>query len=163
MEAPQQRDEVDPVEAELRRLDDGLRIRWNPVARLARSSYIDAVGAVIHSDRHEGRWQVGKISLDVLDPERFVVIYTLESDELGEGNGSYREVGQWLVDFFNKWDAQNRHYRDEWEKEWRGHDALLKKGEVWQDEGAAEEGLDRMYHKMTERHTRYPGRGAEFK
>jgi hypothetical protein len=149
------------VEAQLRRLDDGLRIRWNPAARFARSSYIDVLGQVIHNDRHEGRWQVGKESLDATDPERFVVIYTLESEE-EQDFGAYRAVGDWLIGFFRKWDAANANFRAEWEKEWAGHDALLKKGEVWQDLGAAEEGLDRMYHKMTERHTRYPGRGADF-
>lgn len=141
-------------------MDAGLRIRWNPTARHHRSSHIDAVGAVIHDDRHEGRWQVVKRSLDENDPEREVVIWTLEFD--GEREGEYRAVGFWLVDFFRKWDSANASFRAEWEKEWAHHDKVMATGSEWQDESAALDGLDRMYLKMAERHTQYPGRGADF-
>jgi hypothetical protein len=126
------------------------------------SCYWDVEGRAIRSTEHEGRWQVGKPAIYENDLERFAVIYTLESDS-PDDYGAYRPVGEWLVEFFRKWDAQNRAYRDAWEKEWAGHDALLEKGRVWQDEPAALEGLDKMYVNMSERHTRYPGRGADFR
>lgn len=141
-------------------MDSGLCIRWNPTARHHRSSHIDAVGEVIHDDRYEGRWQVKKRSLDENDPEREVVIWTLEFD--GEREGEYRAVGMWLVDFFRKWDSANASFREEWEKEWAHHDQLVASNSEWQDESAALDGLDKMYLKMSERHTRYPGRGADF-
>lgn len=148
------------MEAGLRQLDAGLRIRWNPKARHHKQAHYDVEGKLIVDESYEGRWQVGKPNLDETDPERFVVIYTVEFD--GEREGEYRAVGMWLVDFFRKWDSANAHFREEWEKEWAHHDKVVAEGEVWQDESAALEGLDKMYLKMAERHTRYPGRGANF-
>lgn len=148
------------MEAGLRQLDPGLRIRWNPTARHHKQSHFDVLGKVITDESYEGRWQVGKPNLDETDPERFVVIYTVEFD--GEREGEYRAVGDWLVDFFRKWDSANASYRAEWEKEWAHHDKLMAANSEWQDESAALEGLDRMYLKMAERHTQYPGRGADF-
>lgn len=162
MQQPQSQDEVRPVEARLRELDPGLRILWNPIARFKRSAYYDVEGRLIESTQKEGRFQVVKIDTQEKEP---AIIYTLEFDgsEGGrEEHGTYRPVGDWLVDFMRKWDSANAHFRGEWEKEWAGHDALLKQAEVWQDDAAAREGLDRMYLKMTERHTQYPGRGADF-
>lgn len=157
---PQGDDEVRPVEAKLRELDPGLCIRWNPTARDHRVTRWDVMGKKVFEGGYQGRWQVGKPNLDQSDPERFVVIYTLEFD--GEREGEYRPVGDWLVDFFRKWDSANASYREEWEKEWAHHDAVVARAEKWQDEPAALEGLDKMYLKMRERHTHYPGRGADF-
>lgn len=157
---PQGDDEVRPVEAKLRALDPGLCIRWNPTARHRRTAYHDVMGKLIVDEKNEGRFQVVKRSLDENDPEREVVIYTVEFD--GEREGEYRPVGDWLVDFFRKWDSANAHYREEWEKEWAHHDQVAATARDWQDEPAALEGLDKMYLKMRERHTHYPGRGADF-
>ena len=157
---PQSDEEVGLVEAQLRQMDAGLRIRWNPKARHQRQAHHDVEGKLIVNESYEGRWQVVKRSLDENDPEREVVIYTVEFD--GEREGEYRAVGDWLVDFFRRWDSANSHYREEWEKEWAHHDKVVRESEQWQDESAALEGLDKMFLKMTERHTRYPGRGANF-
>lgn len=141
-------------------MDSGLRIRWNPTARHESQSHWDISGKRIVNETFDGRWQVVKPKLDANDPEREVVIYTVEFD--GEREGEYRAVGMWLVDFFRKWDSANVHFREEWEKEWARHDAVVATASDWQDESAALDGLDRMYLKMAERHTQYPGRGADF-
>ena len=160
MQQPQSDDEVRLVETQLRTLDPGLRIRWNPTARFRSTGHWNVEGKLILSEEYEGRWQVVKRSLDENDPERDVVVWTLEFD--GEREGEYRPVGDWLVDFFRKWDSANLQFREEWEKEWAHHDKVEASNREWQDESAALEGLDKMYLKMRERHTHYPGRGAEF-
>jgi len=162
---PQSNDEVSPVEAQLRRLDSGLRIRWNPKARHRRQAHYNVEGELIVDESYEGRWQVVKLDVQDARPDEPAIIYTLEFDgsEGGrEEHGTYRAVGDWLVEFMRKWDSANSHFREEWEKEWAGHDALLKQAEVWQDEAAALEGLDRMWVQASERRTHYPGRGADF-
>lgn len=153
---PQAQDEVEPVEAGLRQMDPGLRIRWNPMARDGRVTRWDVEGRKVIEGGYDGRWQVGKLAGD----GEFQLIWTVEFD--GEREGEYRAVGEWLVDFFRKWDSQNRHYLEAQETEWARHDAFVATGIEWQDESAALEGLDKMYLSMTERHTRYPGRGADF-
>lgn len=130
------------------------------MARDGRVTRWDVYGKKVIEGGFEGRWQVGKCGIDRADPERFEVIYTVEFD--GEREGEYRAIGEWLVDFFRKWDSANAAFREEWEKEWKHHDQVVATASEWQDESAALEGLDKMYLKMRERHTHYPGRGADF-
>jgi hypothetical protein len=165
VQRPQSDAEIELVERELRVLDSGLRIRWNPTARVRKTAFFDVVGNVICAE-HEGREQVVKIDTPDRDqcPNGEAIVYTLEFDATSdEKYGAYRPVGLWLVDFLKKWDSAQAAFRGEWEKEWAGHDKVVKSFETWQDEAAAHEGLDRMWVEGSERKTQYPGRGANYK
>lgn len=97
---PQSPTDVDPIERELRLLDDRLRIVWNPRAFLACPGSFDAQGNAI-PPRYDGRWQVILLNGDPTPP----IIYTVAED----GQKAYRPVGPGLVTFMRLWDAQNVH------------------------------------------------------
>lgn len=102
MDAPQSPADVLPVETDLRRLDDRLRIVWNPSAFLACPGSFDASGNAIPA-RYDGRWQVIILNGDPIPP----IIYTLAEE--GAGRKAYRPVGSWLVAFMQQWDTANVH------------------------------------------------------
>jgi hypothetical protein len=159
VDQPQSQDVVDRLEAELRRdLDAGLRIRWNPIARHQLQAHWDVNGKRIVNETYEGRWQVGKYGLDELNVERFVVIWTVEWDR--EREGEYRELGDWLVEFFKKWDSAQAAYLDEHRKHWAEHDEAVARASIWQDEAAALAGLDKMAFAIDG--PQFIGRGADF-
>lgn len=158
MDQPQSQDVVERIEAGLRELDPGLRIRWNPQARDQRTRHWDAEGKLIFRGVFEGRWQVGKQTLDELDPERFVVIWTVEWDR--EREGEYRELGEWLIEFFRKWDSAQRDYLEHHRAHWAEHDAAEAAARDWQDEAAALEGLGKMAFLIGG--PQFIGRGADF-
>lgn len=98
--APPQSDaDVKPIETALRALDPCLSLVWNPTAYLACPGSFDAYGKPLPA-RHEGRWQVRRITLG-----KDECIYTVCFD--GEQQKAYRAVGWWLVDFMQRWDAAN--------------------------------------------------------
>lgn len=99
---PQGDADVRPVETALRQLDDRLRIVWNPQAYLICPGSFDATGKNIPA-RYDGRWQVIILNGDPQPP----VVYTLAEE--GAGRKAYRPVGDWLVPFMQRWDAQNVH------------------------------------------------------
>jgi len=108
MDAPQSRDEIDPIELAIRReIDDQLRIRWNPRSLVTRPGAFDAYGLPI-PPAHEGRWEVVRPLPGLEEP---AVIYQVRWD--GDGNEAYRHVGPWLVDFLRLWDRKNRHWMNE--------------------------------------------------
>jgi hypothetical protein len=158
VDQPQSQDVVQRIEAGLRELDPGLRIRWNPTARHELQAHWDVNGKRIVNETYEGRWQVGKEALDPNDPERFVVIWSVEWDR--EREGEYRELGEWLVEFFRKWDSAQRDYLEEHRKHWAEHEAAEAAAREWQDEAAALEGLKKMAFAIDG--PQFIGRGADF-
>lgn len=136
MDAPQSRDEIDPIETAIRQqIDDQLRIRWNPRSYVTRPGAFDASGAPI-GPSHEGRWEVVR-ELD----GQLAVIYQVRFD--GEGNEAYRAVGWWLLDFLRKWDRANRFWLEEMTRMY-GEDEAAERALVEQAEGEQREHLDRV-------------------
>jgi hypothetical protein len=152
VEQPQSQEEIAPIEAELRKLDSQLRIRWNPKAIMVSRGTIDAVG---HSGEpiYAGRWQVERIAGESnLAPS---VIYVVRED--GKGKEAYKAVGFWLVDFFNKWDAGQRHFLDLMRQAWAEHDAVEEARGKISDEGGAQQFLEEEHFKLAGKH--FIGRG----
>lgn len=118
-DAPQSRTEVDPVEAELRRLDDDLRIEWEPKAVMVKRGGYTARGQVVNPV-YDGRWVIVKKG----DPFRTQsyrpdtrVCFVTQPVEVGSGttkmtamreDGPYAPVGDWLVTVMRSWDRHNR-------------------------------------------------------
>lgn len=116
MDAPQSRDDVDPIELAIRReIDEQLRIRWNPQSCVTRPGAFDAYGFAI-GPKYEGRWEVVREIQD-----QIAVIYQLRWD--GDGNEAYRAVGWWLLDFLRKWDRANQHWIGEMQRMYAEDDA----------------------------------------
>lgn len=119
MDAPQGRDEVEPVERALRLLDDAIRIEWEPKAVMAKRGGYDAMGRVI-SPVYDGRWAIRKKG----DPYRTtsyrpdsLIAYVTQPVTVGSGrekmtamqqDGPYAPVGDWLVEVMQSWDRHNR-------------------------------------------------------
>lgn len=123
MEAPQSWDEIEPVEAAIRReIDDQLRIRWNPRSYVTRPGAYDAYGLPI-GPQYEGRWEVVR-PVDGID----AVIYQVRHD--GDGGEAYRHVGMWLLDFLRMWDRANRFYIDEMKRMYAEDEALVRDREA---------------------------------
>lgn len=131
MDAPQSREDVEPIELAIRReIDDALRIRWNPRSYVTRPGAFDAYGNPI-GPRYEGRWEVVK-PVDGVD----AVIYQLRFD--GDGGEAYRAVGWWLLDFLRKWDRANRFYVEELQRMY-GEDAEAERAAATATEEAERE------------------------
>lgn len=124
--APQGWAEVGPIEAELRRLDDRLRIEWDPEAIMVKRGGYDAQGRIINPV-YDGRWKVvikGDPNRTAMWREDSLLTYVTAQVIIGSGkekvyameaNGPYRPIGEWLVEHLRAWDASNR----EWVKEQR--------------------------------------------
>jgi len=154
VEQPQSQEEIAPIEAELRKLDSQLRIRWNPRAIMVSRGTIDAVG---HSGEpvYRGLFQVERIPGESnLVPS---VIYLVCED--GAGKQAYKPVGYWLVDFFNKWDAGQRHFLDLMRQAWAEHDAVEEARGQISDEGGAQQFLEEEHFKLAGKH--FIGRGFD--
>lgn len=135
MDAPQSRDEIDPIETAIRReIDDLLRIRWNPRSYVTRPGAYDAYGRPI-SPSYEGRWEVVR----PLESE-LAVIYQVRWD--GEGGEAYRAVGWWLLDFLRTWDRANQHWIAEMQRLLDAEAALVRDADE-RDEHEAREQWDR--------------------
>ena len=117
--APQSWAEVGPVEAQLRLLDDAIRIEWEPRAvMIGRGSY-DANGKAV-DPKYRGLWKVIKLG----DPNRTatwrdhaIITYVTVPTTIGSGakkvhamqaDGPYAPVGDWLVEHMRSWDRANR-------------------------------------------------------
>ncbi len=123
-DAPQSREEVEPVERALRLLDDDLRIEWEPLAVMTKRGGYDARGKVINPV-YDGRWAVVKKG----DPYRTTsyrpdtrVCFVTAPVTVGSGtkqitamqeDGPYAPVGWWLVDVMRSWDRANREAMNE--------------------------------------------------
>jgi hypothetical protein len=112
---PQSPADVEPVEAELRLLDDRLRLVWNPRAFLATPGSFTAEGQPIPA-RYDGRWQVILLNGDPEPP----IICSLTED--GSAQKAYKPVGPWIVEFLRKWDSQNVHYATAMAEAWAADD-----------------------------------------
>lgn len=144
--APQSWHEVKPFEDELRRLDDRLRIAWNPKAIVTKPGSFDVMGSVVPPE-YAGRWEV--ILPD--DPFRsqtyrawtLVCRVTQPVEVKAAGmtmpamadRGPYAPIGQWLVDFLK---AADRHNRDELRKRQEQMDRM----NAAQDAAAETAGMD---------------------
>lgn len=143
MDAPQSRDEIDPIETAIReQIDDQLRLRWNPRSFVTRPGAFDAYGLPI-PPQHEGRWEVVR-PLPGLEGEP-AVIYQVRYD--GDGNEAYRAVGWWLLDFLRKWDRQNQHWMDEMKRMYAADEAA-ERAEANDDEEHAREQWDVYAHAL---------------
>lgn len=123
-DAPQSREEVEPIERALRQLDDAIRIEWEPLAVMAKRGGYDAQGKVINPV-YDGRWAVVKKE----DPYRTTsyrpdtrICFVTETVVVGTGakqitamqeDGPYAPVGWWLVDVMRSWDRANREAMNE--------------------------------------------------
>lgn len=110
MEAPQSAHEIAPFEAELRKLDDRLRIRWNPTSEAVLYDATRTSGQTIRLN--QGRWEIW-ITAGALDGKESL-LWTWGS-ELGS-HRPYRPITQQTVDFFREWDAAQRNLIAEFEK-----------------------------------------------
>lgn len=151
---PQSDDEIRPIVAELRRLDERLDIRWNPRAKVNPGGGFDVYGNPNPAFRIEGRWEVILSRSDGQPPD---VVYQVRWD--GDGKEAYRPVGWWLVEFMRRWDSTQAHFRAEWEKAWAEHDAVEQRGQQL-DDAATQEFLDEMAFDFGGPY--WIGRGAEF-
>ena len=119
MDAPQSRDEVEPVERALRQLDARLAIQWEPKAVMtARGSY-DVMGKAT-APRYDGRWKIvvrGDPNRTAMWREDSLVTYVTTPVTVGSGtdaiqamqaDGPYAPVGWWVVDLMQSWDRANR-------------------------------------------------------
>lgn len=106
MDAPQSRDEVGPIEAAIREIDDLLRIRWNPESRITVPGGFDVYGNAIRP-YFDGRWEVIRLvgRQDGAREDSYVVVYQVKWD--GEELDRYRAIGWWLVDYLRVWDRRN--------------------------------------------------------
>lgn len=121
MDAPQSRADVDPIERELRRLDDALRIEWEPRAVLVSRGRYDAMGKMI-DPTYDGRWKVvkkGDVNRTAMWREDGLVCYLTTPMTVGSGerklsvltaDGPYMPVGPWVVDHFRAMDRAARSY-----------------------------------------------------
>lgn len=115
---------------------------------------LDAVG---HSGEpvYRGLFQVERIPGDGdLIPG---VIYVVRED--GKGKDAYKPVGFWLVDFFKKWDAGQKHFLDAMRKAWAEHDAAEEARGQISDEGGAQQFLEEQHFKLGGKH--FIGRGFD--
>lgn len=116
MDQPQSDDEVALVERQLRSLDQGLSIRWNPRARVVRTGRYDGYGQLI-PPAYEGRWEVWRHALTGEDQRIWTVT------EQGSRDGEYRPIDQRLVDDMRRWDAANvRAFQELRTRLWCEHD-----------------------------------------
>jgi hypothetical protein len=153
MDAPQSDADIKPIEAQLRLLDAGLRIQWNPRAFYVSAKYdYDAEGQrrTQAPEKWEGRWQVVKLPDG---DKQGGVIYVVREDY----TEAYKPVGEWLVTFFQKWDAGQRHFIEERNRTWAENDRTEERALVLSDERGAEEALEEMHHRIGGNY--YIGRG----
>lgn len=130
MQAPQSDADLQPVIQALRRLDHRLDVRWNPRAKIVERGRIDAYGKV-SQPRHDGRWEVGIVEGD----NRWLVIYQIRSDD---GSEAYKPVGLWLVEFMQKWDSHQAHFRSVVDQAWKEHDDVDTRAETIDDAAVRE-------------------------
>lgn len=144
MDAPQSRDEIDPVETAIRQqIDDLLRVRWNPRSTVTRPGAYDVYGLPI-PPQYEGRWEVVRPVQGEL-----AVIYQVRWD--GDGGEAYRAVGWWLLDFLKKWDRANAHWMVE-QQRMLDEEALDLKHLQDEDDEADREWWDRAGFQLATTH-----------
>ena len=119
MDAPQSRNEVEPVERALRQLDDAIRIVWEPKAVMTKRGGYTAMGKVI-DPVYDGRWAIVKqgdpFRTQSYRPDTRIAFITAPVT-VGSGtkqiqamqeDGPYAPVGWWVVDLMRSWDQHNR-------------------------------------------------------
>jgi hypothetical protein len=89
MEAPSLPDGLQHALAEIR---FGLRLVWNPGARVVRPGSFDAFGTVRTGPVYDGRWELWDTDPDGKDYK----VTTVQ-----EPDGAYRAPGFWLVELLN--------------------------------------------------------------
>lgn len=141
MEQPQSDAEIRPVQEKLRELDAGLRIVWNPMAKVTRPNGYDVYGLPF-PPTYEGRWEVRKVGNDGVD----ACVYQVCWD--GDRQMAYRPVGWWLVEFFQKWDMAQRHAIREWEKAWAEDEKAKTDQLLLSAEADAERLLERIANEL---------------
>lgn len=138
------------METELRRLDDRLRILWNPRAVMTTRGTFDAVG---HSSepKYDGRWQVERIPGEGQLMNSIVYVVRTQYTE------EYRPIGFWLVEFFKKWDSAQVDFLETMRKEWQHHDDVVDAAGKISDERGATQFLEEQWTQLGGKH--FIGRG----
>jgi len=159
MDAPQSSNEVQPVVAALRRLDGRLDVVWNPRALIVRHGAIDVYGTVIQPT-HDGRWEVviRDTAAGMHADRDYAVVYQVRGPE-----DEYKAVGPWLVEFMQKWDSAQAHFREEMARAWAMND-LNEANAARVDDAAVEDRMDRIAFASNYRGgvETWKGRGADF-
>lgn len=151
---PQSRDEVEPVERQLRLIDDAIRLEWEPKAVMTKRGGYDAMGRVINPV-YDGRWAIVKKG----DPFRTQsyrpdsrICFVTAPVTIGYGtkqitamqeDGPYAPVGEWLVTVMRSWDEHNREAMQE-------ASAILDDWNAKQDAAALEQGVEGEAEKLDE-------------
>lgn len=158
--APQSVEEVLPIEAALRALDDRLRIRWNPEAVMVKRGHYDVLGRAT-PPTYDGRWEV--ILLDSWGKTANWRSYELVCRvtppvEVLEGthrvralqaDGPYTPVGWWLVEHLQSVDRANteqaRRMSEQLDKVYAAREQRLARAG---DDGT-QEAAEQMWHGAT--------------
>lgn len=159
MDQPQSQVEVGPVVQALKRLDHRLDIIWNPRARIIQSARFDVHGRSLPA-QYDGRWEVVIRETDIgLHKDRdYSVIYQVREPI----TDAYKPVGMWLVEFMQKWDSQQSHFRALMDKAWAEHEKADEDAGI--DDAAIRDQVDRIHFagNYAGGQGNWMGKGADF-
>lgn len=170
MQAPQSRDEVEPVIRALQRMDGLLDVIWNPQAKMtSRGAY--SVTGKLTPPTYEGRWQVIRYQTEHTNSRRdYALICTVTAPIDVDGirclqaDGPYAPVGEWLVALMQSADAANvRTFTALRERLW-AQDEKIEHEHDAAEEAMALESLDHVHFKGVYAGGvgNWMGRGANF-
>lgn len=144
----------------LQALDALLDVRWNPHALILEPPRLDVYGRGIPA-RYDGRWEVVRRMTDKAyedDGDKKRVVYQVRGPD-----SEYKPLGMWLVEYMQRWDSQQRHFRDEMEKVRRAEE-LAEQQAMEVDVGAVEHGVHQLAFAVKHEGGRsvYFGQGTDY-